>query len=532
MPHIPRLETVGAATQLIVDDAPFIVLGGQVHNSSSSSLAYMDSKVWDRVAALNCNTAILPVYWELIEPVEGAFDFSLVDGLLEGARARGLRLILLWFGTWKNTHSTYAPAWVKTDLQRFPRAQKRAGENSGTISCLATAARDADARAFAAFMRHLGNVDRDHRTVIMVQVQNETGLLQASREHSEAANAAFAKDVPQVLLDHVSRNVDTLHPAFRALWQAAGSRTSGTWSEVFGTGADETFMAWHIATYVETIAAAGAREYPLPLFTNTWLVSEPGEEPGSYPSGGPVSRMMDVWHLAAPHIFTLAPDIYSPDFVNICADYHRGDNPLLIPETTRECTLGPKCLYAIGRHSALCFAPFGIESIDSPDVVYVEGPVVDGSVKYTEYGVGDVLSKTYRVLRSLMPLITKYQGTGAVTGFLQQDSDEAFIEFGGYRLRIRYTDIANDSLMPGGGIVINTAPDAFVVAGVRCQIDFIMPEGSDRTVEYLALDEGEYVDGEWRQLRRLNGDERALRLLNEPVIRRVLLHNFTINGKD
>jgi len=131
-----------------------------------------------------------------------------------------------------------------------------------------------------------------------------------------------------------------------------------------------------------------------------------------------------------------------------------------------------------------------------------------------------------------MPLITRHQRTGAVTGFLQQDSDEAFIEFGGYRLRIRYTDIANDSLMPGGGIVINTAPDAFVVAGVRCQIDFIMPEGSDRTVEYLALDEGEYVDGEWRQLRRLNGDERALRLLNEPVIRRVLLHNFTINGKD
>ena len=526
MRDIPRIEKRGTTTQLIIDGSPFIVLGGQVHNSSSSSLEYMERRVWDRVVELQCNTAITPVYWELVEPVEGTFDFSLVDGLLEQARARGLRLILLWFATWKNTHSSYAPAWVKTDMERFPRAQRREGEDCGSVSCLSTEARDADARAFAALMRHLAEVDADDRTVIMVQVQNETGLLGAARDHSPLANREFAGPVPGELLRHVARNAAALRLELRTLWESAGSVTSGTWREAFGVGADEVFMAWHIARFVQYVAAAGVKEYPLPLYANVWLVQSQGQEPGAYPSGGPVSRMMDVWHLAAPDIFTLAPDIYVPWFAEVCADYDRDDNPLLIPEARREAALGPKCLYAVGRHDAMCFAPFGVESIDSPEAVYVDGPVADGAVKLPSRGAGRMLAGTYRVLRGMMPLVAAHQGRGSMTAFLQGKNAVDIVEFGGYRLRVGYTEPARDSRVPGGGLVINTAPDEFVVAGVRCRIDFLPPEGGKRTVEYLSLDEGEYVDGSWVPSRRLNGDEQALRLGDGPGVRRARLHAY------
>ena len=116
----PHLERRGQATQLIVDGKPFLALGGEVHNSSSSSVEYM-KPIWPRLGSMHLNTVVVPVAWETIEPQEGRFEFSVVDGLLEGARSNHLRLVVLWFGAWKNTFSSYVPAWVKTDEERFPR---------------------------------------------------------------------------------------------------------------------------------------------------------------------------------------------------------------------------------------------------------------------------------------------------------------------------------------------------------------------------------------------------------------------------
>ena len=70
---------------LIVDGAPFLMLGAQANNSSNYPAVL--PKVWPVIRELHANTLEIPVAWEQIEPVEGKFDFSWVDTLLAaGAR--------------------------------------------------------------------------------------------------------------------------------------------------------------------------------------------------------------------------------------------------------------------------------------------------------------------------------------------------------------------------------------------------------------------------------------------------------------
>ncbi len=116
----PHLEKRGVATQLFVDGKPFLMLSGELQNSSSSSLEYM-KPIWPKLKALGLNTVVTPLSWELIEPQEGQFDFTLVDGLLDQARHENERIVFLWLASWKNGKSSYAPAWVKQDMRRFPR---------------------------------------------------------------------------------------------------------------------------------------------------------------------------------------------------------------------------------------------------------------------------------------------------------------------------------------------------------------------------------------------------------------------------
>ena len=358
---LPHLEKRGSATQLIVDGKPFLVLGGELHNSSSSSVEYM-KPIWPRLAAMHLNTVLLPVAWETIEPEEGKFDFRVVDGLLEGARENNLKLVVLWFGAWKNTYSSYVPAWVKTNTERFPRVQTSDGRGTERLSPFSTAVRDADARAFAQLMRHLREADGDKHTVLMVQVENEVGVIPESRDHSAVANAAFAAAVPSALTSFLEKHRTALDPDLRAAWEAAGARTTGTWQEVFGKVplTDDLFMAWHYATYIEHVAAAGKAEYPLPMFANAALI-RPNYEPGQYNSGGPLPHSMDVWHAGAPSLDLLSPDIYFNEFAYWAGKYARPDNPLFIPETQGGSPGAANALYAFGHLSAIGFSPFGIE---------------------------------------------------------------------------------------------------------------------------------------------------------------------------
>jgi beta-galactosidase GanA len=341
------------------------MLAGELHNSSSSSIQYM-APVWPQLAAMHLNTVLAPVAWETIEPEENRFDFSNVDGLLAGARNSHLKLVVLWFGAWKNTYSTYVPAWVKTDIMRFARVATRDGRDTERLSPFSAAVRDADAQAFAHLMRHLRDVDAAAHTVLMVQVENEVGVIPEARDHSPVAEAAFVAAVPPTLVHFMQQHRAVLDPQFRAAWEDAGARTAGGWQELFGSGpvTDDLFMAWQYATYIEQVAAAGKAQYPLPMYANAALI-RPNYLPGQYNSGGPLPHSMDVWHAGAPSVDFLSPDLYFNEFAQWAGWYARPGNPLFIPETQGGATGAANALYAYGHLAALGFSAFGIDDQDN-----------------------------------------------------------------------------------------------------------------------------------------------------------------------
>lgn len=486
--QIPHLQKQGSATQLIVGGKPFLILGGELHNSSSSNLDYM-RPIWRRMTAMNFNTVLAGVSWELVEPVEGQYDFRMVDGLIQSARRTNLRLVLLWFGSWKNGTSSYVPVWVKKDYKRFPRVRLQDGSTSEVLSTLGTASWTADAKAFGALMRHIKEFDGKENTVLMVQVENEVGVLGDSRDRSEPANAAFGKDVLKALLENLKKNKEALYPDLKSRWEAAGSKTSGTWEQVFGAGpeTDEIFMAWHYASYVEQVAAAGKAEYPLPLYANTWL-SNPDHKPGNWPSGGPEPHVMDIWRAAAPHLDFLSPDIYQSNFAKWCSRYKHAGNPLFIPEMQRGADGARNVFYAIGQHDAIGTSPFAVDSMED--------------VKQAPLG------KSYEVLQQLAPEILKHQGKGEMAGFLlDKDHPLDKVQLGGYELDISLDSIFGSSAEAGYGLIIITGPDEFMGAGSGFRVAFSAKTPGPKLVGIGTIDEGTYFNGAWSPGRRLNGDE-------------------------
>ncbi|MBP7571733.1 MAG: DUF5597 domain-containing protein [Acidobacteria bacterium] len=501
LPSAPRLQPRGPGADLVVDGAPFLILGGELGNSAGEP-SFLEPS-WPRLRALGLNTVLAPVYWDLVEPREGEFDFSTVDGLIAGARGHDMRLVLLWFGSWKNSMSCYAPAWVKTDTRRFPRAADAAGRGLEILSPFSIANRDADARAFAALMRHLREVDGGRHTVIMVQVENEIGMIPEARDRSAAANAAFEAPVPPALIDWLRRREGDLAPGLGAAWAGRGRPASGNWQQLFGPGAatEEVFTAWHFARYTEAVAAAGKAEYALPMFVNAALI-RPGYRPGQYPSGGPLPHLADVWRAAAPSIDFLAPDIYFPNFAEWCRLYARPGNPLFIPEARRGVEASVHALYAAAAHDAIGFAPFGIESIREPAATLLAG--------------------AYRLLAGLAPTLAAHRGRGTMAGLLPEVDPQPQpqeLPLGGYLLRVVYerqsppsiadtpaTAAGGADAWPAGGLAVATGPDEFLFAGIGVTVTF-GAEGSGERVGLLSVEEGIFENGAWKHVRWLNGDE-------------------------
>lgn len=488
---IPHLEKRGHATQLIVDGKPFIILGGELHNSSSSSLDYL-SPLWQPLKKNNYNTVLAAVTWQLTEPQEGRFDFSLVDGMLKAARENNLKLVLLWFGSWKNGLSHYAPDWVKKDTKRFPRIVLQNGRSTETITALSTDAMNADAKAFAALMHHIKEEDAKDHTVIMMQVENEVGVIGSTRDHSQMANALFAKPVPGELLKGLQKNKNELQPALKKLWEVNGSKTSGNWSTVFGNtaSADEAFMAWHYAKYVNTVAQTGKKEYNIPMFVNAWIVQPEDKTPGDYPSGGPQAHVHDIWHIAAPDIDIKAPDIYLPDFTGITSQYHHSWNPLFIPESFNGTAGAANAFYAIGQHNAIGYSPFGID-----------GRLNDSTQVQ--------LAKAYKVLNDLTPEISVAQASNNINAVsLQMSEPLQSFHLGGYLitagLRKSWSGVLQAT--KGYGIVIQTGTDEFTIAGSNIDITFIPIAPGPKMAGIASLWEGSYENGVWKNGRLLNGD--------------------------
>jgi beta-galactosidase GanA len=512
---LPSLRKQGTATQLIVDGQPFLMRGGELENSSGEP-AYL-RRFWPKFKALNMNAVVVPVYWNLLEPVEGKYDFSTIDGLVSDAHANGMRLVFLWFGTWKNSMSCYAPDWVKRDTARFPRSITASGTPMEILSPFSVSNRDADIRVFAALMKHLRETDGD-RTVVMIQVENEIGMIPDAREHSPEANRLFAGPVPAALMDYLAKHTAELTPELRATWQAAGMKTKGTWEEVFGKAApaEEIFMAWHFALYTHAVAAAGKVEYALPMYANAALI-RPGYKPGQYPSAGPLPHLIDIWRAAAPALDFIAPDIYfSGKFAEWTQLYTCSGNPLFIPETLRSTDASVNVLYAFGAHDAIGFSPFSIEAISEP-------------------GEG-LLAQSYDIVAQLTPLLAAQQGRGSTAGFLQESIESKQpqkICLGGWTINASFERTTGAALadgisiavgmentmmsvngggsrpaavLPSGGLVIAVGQDEFIFAGTGLVLTFATDEAGVQT-GILSVEEGHFVDGKWEHIRWLNGDQ-------------------------
>lgn len=515
---LPRIETAAGRHALIVDDAPFLMLAVQANNSSNYPA--MLPQVWPLARRLHANTLEIPVAWEQIEPVEGRFDFSYLDALLPQAREHGMRLVLLWFATWKNTGPNYAPAWVKTDNRRFPRMRTAEGRPHYVLSPHHRTTLEADKRAFSALMRYLREKDPEH-TVIMVQPQNEVGSYGQPRDRSPAADQLFANEIPPELAKRTGRR--------------------GTWTQAFGDGADPAFNAWHTARYIDEIAAAGRAIKNLPMYANA-AVGDPFAPPGKSggASGGPDWQVIDVWKAAAPHLDFVAPDLYgreAPKYLAFLDHYARADNALMVPETGNAADFARFLWPALGR-GAIGWSPFGMDETD-----YVNHPL--GAAVLDEPTI-EAFAAPYRALapmaRGWARLAFRNPTWGTAKGV--PDAAQTAV-FGKWRVTARYGEWQFGSMdspwlkaspppaadQPvGGAAVIHVAPDQFLAIGshVRLSFDKAATSGPE-TAMMVRVEEGTLADdGSFRFRRVWNGDQTdyGLNFTARPVLLRVTMGTY------
>ncbi len=531
MNAIPAIEKKDGVWKLLVDGKPIILLAGEVHNSSSSSLSYME-QVWEQGKQLGLNCLLLPITWELLEPDEGRFDFSLVDGLIEQARAHGMKIGFLWFGTWKNAQSTYAPEWVKRDVNRFRRAELEKGKHYITVkkfynlaysplSYLCEETMRADAKAFAALMAEIRRVDSEEHTVLTVQVENETGLMAAARDHSDQADALFYANVPADFADYMRTHTDTMVPEVREAVLNSGEK--GNWEEMYGAQAEELFSAYYTARYVNTVAAAGKAEYPLPMSVNCWL-NRDGAAAGVYPSGGPISKVREVWNFCAPSIDLYAPDIYLPDFQGICEEYTRRGEPLYIPECPTHSYAASRNLLCVGKYHAMCYSPFGIEDMGqplNPSQMALFGADASDPALAKSQDV-ETYSQINHLLGGMMDKLLSRYGTEYLDAASGEFEPEHAFHMDGVELRAKFTQ------QEGGCLILRERAQEFYILAHHTWLHVLSDQPELPGLDVLAFEEGRFEDGVWQRRRRLNGDEVVANTFTAeaPVLLRVKLFTF------
>lgn len=499
---LPRMVTRDERHALFVDDAPYLMVGAQVHNSSAWPA--MLPKVWPAMEYLNVNTVEIPVYWEQFEPRQGQYDYSAIDALLAGAREHRLRLVLLWFGTWKNGSQHYMPEWMKLAPERYPHLIDKNGRPANSPSPFAPASLEADKTAFTAFMRYLKAAD-PQRTVIMVQVENEPGTWGPVRDYSPAAQKLFEATVPADVLT--------------AMGVKAASATAN-WQEAFGPEAEVCFHAWAVAKYVGQVAAAGKAVYGLPLYANAALRDplKPGA-PGSYESGGPTDNVIPIWKVAAPALDLVAPDIYQNDpaaYLKVLELYHREDNALFVPETSSGASAARFFFSALGLQ-AIGFAPFGMDYTTPRNTPESLAP----------------WARNYRLIGPMQREIARLNFEGKLQAVAEEKGRVTqTLAFGPWNAVVSYGASRNNRAVgnaePTGRVLVAQLKDnQFLVAGFYCRIDF-RPAAADKYRQFLRVEEGAYENGAFKFVRIWNGDETdwGLNFGAEPLVLRVSVATY------
>ena len=536
-----KMEIIGNRKVLTVDGKAFPLLAGEVHNSDASSPAYMEH-IWELADSLGMNALLLPVSWEMVEPEEGCFDYSVPKALICQARERGMRIVFLWFGSWKNAECMYAPGWVKKDLKRFPRAQIEKGKNKAgrtvspaipvkipytSLSYLGEETAKADAKAFAAFMGFLKDYDGAIQTVVAVQVENETGLLGAAREVSDEADELFNGPVPEDFADWMRTHTDTMTEDVRN--SVLAGKLYGSWTEVFGPVAEEVFSAWHVSRFVETVAAAGKAVYDLPMTVNCWL--DKGGAPGTYPTGGPVSRVHEVWDYCAPSIDAYCPDIYVPQFKAVCDEYTRRGNPLFIPEASTHSYSAPRLVYTIGHYHAACYSPFGFDDIGKPFTAvqaFLFGADVTDPALKTPQNLEEY-QQLGQMLKGMLPLLSEAYGSDRLQA-LSAETDPAVphpsgnpmlsippsMDFGSFRMQVSFQGPTNPRA-DGVCLCLQISEEECWLLGNACGLSLVSAESGKPNLDYLLVEEGSFENGIWKPGRRLNGDETARLSMDRPT---------------
>lgn len=415
--------------------------------------------------------------------------------------------------------SCYTPSWVKKDDIRFPRMLLGKGDDqtvSNVISIFENACVEADTKAFVTLMSHLKEVDAQ-RTVILVQVQNEVGLLGDSRDRSNTANALFKSSVPADLANFLYNDWESLLPhlqtnatLFKTKFETFSKQNQfGSWDEMFGESVytDELFMAYHYTRFVEKVAAAGRKVYDIPFFTNAWLpkvgtvvgenVAAGGNLPGDYPSGGPVSNVLDVWQKFSRTLDFLSPDIYTSDYSITCEIYSHRQQALFIPEQRRDEYGARRIWQAVGKFNAIGASPFGIDTLKAENCAY---------------------TRHYKLLRSVSQIILKAQANpGSIFGFFFDEIESTGTDptppvvkrFTKYDLTISRAFVLGKP-GPGSGIVVELEPDNFLLIGWGFKVEWKSRSPTSvytGIVRFLEKSVANEVDGTLNTERKLNGDE-------------------------
>ena len=492
--QMPKFVQKDGRWAFMVDGAPYLMLNDQVNNSSAWPA--MLPKVWPAIDRLHANTVEIPVYWEQLEPVQGKFDFSVVDALLAGARQHKVHLVLLWFGTWKNGAMHYTPEWVKRNPVKYPRITSANGTPGDTMSPFGAATLEADKTAFVALMKHLKATDPRH-TVLMLQVENEINAYGSQRDYCPEATKLFAGQVP-------------------ADFAAAMHVKPGTWTEAFGLEAENTFQTWSIARYIEQIAKAGKAAYGLPLYLNHSLENPLAASREGRPEWSAMTdHVLDIWKATAPSLDLVAPDIYMPQYAQyekIVKTYARKDNALFIPESGNSAQYARYPFMALG-YGAIGWSMFGIDLTG-----YVNAPLGAAQIDDT---LIDAYALDYELLGSMDREIARLNFEGKLQAVCEDPAvrSQTLVfgpwtvtvgygqpQFGGVRLGAAAATPNPDPT--GRALVAQLGPDEFLVTGISARVDFRPTDAtSGKRRAYIRVEEETYVDGKWKMARIWNGDQ-------------------------